>query len=190
MKQHILPALKLTLICVIFFCGIYTLVILGIAQLAPNKGEGETIKLQGKVVGYALEGQAFTRDDYFWSRPSAVGYNAAGSAGSNKGPSNPDYLKDVEAHVASFLVHNPGVKKEEIPAELVTYSGSGLDPDVSPEGAKVQVKRVAAARHLPEGQLNDLVDRYTEKPLLGIFGPSKVNVLKLNIAVEGLAAGR
>jgi K+-transporting ATPase ATPase C chain len=184
MKQHILPALKLTLVCVIFFCGIYTLVILGIAQLAPNKGEGETAILNGKVVGYALEGQSFTRDDYFWSRPSAVGYNAAGSAGSNKGPSNPDYLKDVEAHVFSFLIHNPGVKKEDIPAELVTYSGSGLDPDLSPAGAKVQVKRVAAARHLPEGQLNDLVDRYTEKPLWGMFGPEKVNVLKLNIALE------
>ena len=190
MKQHILPALKLTLVCVIFFCGIYTLVILGIAQLTPNKGEGETATVNGKVVGYALEGQSFTRDTYFWSRPSAVGYNAAGSAGSNKGPSNPDYLKDVQAHIDSFLVHNPGIKKEDIPAELVTYSGSGLDPDVSPAGAKVQIKRVAAARHLQEGELNDLVDRYTEKPLLGLFGPARVNVLKLNIAVDRLTSGR
>ncbi|HTI94151.1 MAG TPA: K(+)-transporting ATPase subunit C [Puia sp.] len=184
MKQHILPALKLTIVCIVFFCGIYSLVILGVARLAPNKGEGETLKLKGKVVGYALEGQAFTQDNYFWSRPSAVGYNAAGSAGSNKGPSNPDYLKDVQTHIDSFLVHNPGVKKEEVPAELVTYSGSGLDPDVSPEGARVQIKRVAAARHLQEGELNALVDRYTEKPLLGLFGPARVNVLKLNIALE------
>src|ERR1700744_2051454 len=153
MKQHILPALKLTLICVIFFCGIYTLVILGVAQLAPGKGEGETATLNGKVVGYTLEGQAFTRDSYFWSRPSAVAYNAAGSAGSNKGPSNPDYLKDVQAHIDTFLVHNPGVKKEDIPAELVTYSGSGLDPDLSPAGARVQVARVAAARHLDQDKL-------------------------------------
>jgi K+-transporting ATPase ATPase C chain len=184
MKQHILPALKLTLVCVIFFCGIYTLLIFGIARLTPGKGEGETLKVQGKVVGYALEGQTFTRDIYFWGRPSAVGYNAAGSAGSNKGPSNPDYLKDVQAHIDSFLVHDPGVKKEDIPAELVTYSGSGLDPDVSREGAKVQVKRIAAARHLPEGQLNALVDRYMEKPLWGLFGPARVNVLKLNIALD------
>jgi K+-transporting ATPase ATPase C chain len=190
MKQHILPALKLTLVCILFFCGIYTLLILGISWLTPDKGEGETVKVQGKVVGYALEGQAFTRDTYFYSRPSAAGYNAAGSAGSNKGPSNPDYLKDVQAHIDSFLVHNPGVKKEDIPAELVTYSGSGLDPDISPEGAKVQVKRVAAIRHLPEAQLNDLVDRYTEKPLWGIFGPSRVNVLKLNIALDDLVPGR
>src|ERR1700744_1123415 len=185
MKQHILPALKLTLICVIFFCGIYTLVILGIAQLAPNKGEGETATLQGKVVGYALEGQAFTKDTYFWSRPSAVGYNAAGSAGSNKGPSNPDYLKDVQAHIDSFLVHNPGVKKEDIPAELVTYSGSGLDPDLSPAGVRIQIARVAAARHIAPEKLSTLVDRYTEKPLLGLFGPAKVNILKLNIGLDG-----
>src|ERR1700744_15896 len=190
MKQHILPALKLTLICVIFFCGIYTLVILGIAQLAPNKGEGETATLQGKVVGYALEGQAFTKDTYFWSRPSAVGYNAAGSAGSNKGPSNPDYLKDVQAHIDSFLVHNPGVKKEDIPAELVTYSGSGLDPDLSPAGAKIQIKRVAAGRRLSEEKLNDLVDHFTVAPLLGIFGPSTVNVLKVNIALDDMSHAR
>ena len=140
--------------------------------------------LNGKVVGYANIGQHFSADNYFWSRPSAIGYNAAGSSGSNKGPSNPDYLKDVQAHIDSFLVHNPGVKKEEIPAELVTYSGSGLDPDLSPAGAKIQVKRIATVRHLDEGKLNDLVDRYTERPLLGIFGPERVNVLKLNIALD------
>jgi K+-transporting ATPase ATPase C chain len=186
MKQHILPALRLTLVCVIFFCGIYTLVIWGIAQAAPGKGLGETVSTKGKVVGYDLEGQAFTQDKYFWSRPSAVAYNAAGSAGSNKGPSNPDYLKDVQAHIDSFLVHNPGIKKEDIPAELVTYSGSGLDPDLSPAGVRVQVKRIAAVRALPEEKLNALVDRYTEKPLLGLFGPEKVNVLKLNVALDNL----
>ena len=186
MKQHILPALRLTLVCVVFFCGLYTLVIWGIAQAAPGQGLGETLIVKGKVAGYALEGQAFTQNKYFWSRPSAVAYNAAGSAGSNKGPSNPDYLKDVQAHIDSFLVHNPGIKKEDIPAELVTYSGSGLDPDLSPAGARVQVKRVATARALPEDKLNALVDRFTEKPLLGMFGPEKVNVLKLNVALDKL----
>jgi len=191
MKEHLLPALRLTLICVLFFCGIYTLVIVGIAQVAPQHGEGQTVMANGRVVGYELEGQAFTRDNYFWSRPSAVAYNAAGSGGSNKGPSNPDYLKDVQAHVDTFLVHNPGVKKEDIPAELVTYSGSGLDPDLSPAGAKIQVARIAAVRHLDPDKLNALVDRYTQGPLLGILGPSKVNVLKLNIALDELShAGR
>ena len=113
-----------------------------------------------------------------------VAYNAAGSGGSNKGPSNPDYLKDVQAHIDSFLVHNPGIKKEDIPVELVTYSGSGLDPDLSPAGARVQVRRVAAARKLSEDKLLALVDHFTERPLLGLFGPAKVNVLKLNVALD------
>ena len=184
MRKYILPSLKLTAVFIILCSVIYPLLIAGIGKLTPGQGNGETLSLNGKVVGYANIGQHFSADKYFWSRPSAVSYNAAGSGGSNKGPSNQDYLKDVQAHIDSFLVHNPGVKKEDIPAELVTYSGSGLDPDLSPTGAKVQVKRVAAARHLSEDKLNDLVDRYREKPLLGIFGPSKVNVLKLNIALD------
>jgi K+-transporting ATPase ATPase C chain len=186
MKQHILPALKLTLFCIVFFSGVYTLFIWAIAQAAPAKGEGETLSVNGKVVGYALDGQSFTQDKYFWGRPSAVGYNGAGSGGSNKGPTNPDYLKDVQAHIDSFLVHNPGIKKAEIPAELVTYSGGGLDPDISPAGASVQVRRVAAARSISEEKLNGLVTLYTVKPFLGLFGPATVNVLKLNIALDGL----
>src|SRR5579872_4462341 len=118
MKQYILPSIRLTLVCIVFFCGIYSLIILGFAQAAPAKGKGEPVTLNGKVVGYALEGQAFTKDNYFWSRPSAVGYNAAGSGGSNKGPSNPDYLKDVQSRIDTFLAHNPGIRKEEIPSDL------------------------------------------------------------------------
>jgi K+-transporting ATPase ATPase C chain len=185
MKTHLLPALKLTLVCIVFFCGIYTLLILGIAQAAPAHGEGETATVGARVVGYSLEGQNFSRDGYFWGRPSAVGFNAAGSGGSNKGPSNPDYLKDVQAHIDSFLARNPGVAKADIPAELVTYSGSGIDPDISPAGVRIQIARVAKARHLDPGKLNELVDRYTERPLLGLFGPAKVNVLKLNIGLDG-----
>src|SRR5581483_4855553 len=115
MKQHIIPALRLTLVCIVCFMLLYPLLIWLIAQAAPAKGEGETVNANGKVVGYALEGQSFTKDNYFQGRPSAVNYNAAGSTGSNKGPSNPDYLKDVQSRVDSFLVHNPGVKKEDIP---------------------------------------------------------------------------
>ena len=186
MKQHILPAIKLTIICLLFFAGIYTLVILGIAQAAPNSGKGETISTDGKIVGYALEGQNFTQDKYFWSRPSAVGYNAAGSGGSNKGPSNRDYLKQVSDRIDSFLVHNPGIRKADIPAELITASGSGLDPDLSNAGAIVQVKRIAAVRKIDESKINSLITQNTEHPLLGLFGPGKINVLKLNIGLDKL----
>src|SRR5579871_64742 len=158
MKKYILPSIKLTLVLLVICSVIYPLAIAGIGKFAPGGGKGKTLSIYGKIVGYADIGQKFDQDKYFWSRPSAVAYNAAGSAGSNKGPSNPDYLKDVQAHVDTFLAHNPGVKKEDIPAELVTYSGSGLDPDLSPAGVKVQVKRVAAARKLSEDQLNALVD--------------------------------
>jgi K+-transporting ATPase ATPase C chain len=163
---------------------IYPLVVAGIAKLAPGEGKGETVTANGKVVGYKLIGQKFTQDRYFNSRPSAVDYNAAGSAGSNKGPSNPDYLKTVQARIDTFLVHNPTVNKADIPAELVTASGSGLDPDLSPAGAKVQVARVAKVRGIPAERLTQLVNEHTEGPLLGIFGPAKVNVLALNIALD------
>ncbi|MEO5685319.1 MAG: K(+)-transporting ATPase subunit C [Chitinophagaceae bacterium] len=186
MKQYILPAIRLTIVCIIFFAGIYTVAILGIAQAAPNKGQGETISVKGKLVGYALEGQNFTHDKYFWSRPSAGGYNAAGSAGSNKGTTNPDYLKIVQGRIDSFVVHNPGVDKAAIPAELVTASGSGLDPDLSPAAAKVQVKRIAAVRKINEDKINALVEQNTKQAFLGLFGTSKVNVLKLNIALDAL----
>lgn len=186
MKQHILPALRLTLICIVVFVGLYTLLIWGIAQASPNKGEGETVSVNNKVVGYKLEGQSFTADKYFNDRPSAAGYNAMGSSGSNKGPSNPDFLKQVQDRIDTFLVHNPGIKKEEIPSELVTASASGLDPDISPEAARVQVKRIASVRKLDEKKLNDLIDQHIQGPLAGMFGPSKINVLNLNIALDNL----
>lgn len=184
MRKYIVISLKLTAVMIVICCVVYPLIVAVIGWLTPGQGNGETVEYNGKVVGYANIGQKFTDDKYFWSRPSAVGYNAMGSGGSNKGPSNPDYLKDVEAHIDTFLAHNPGVSRGEIPAELVTYSGSGLDPDLSPAGAKIQVKRIAAVRHLAEEKLNSLVDRYVQRPLWGIFGPSKVNVLKLNIALD------
>ena len=186
MKQHILPALKLTLICIVVFIGLYTLLILGIAQATPNSGKGETVSVNNKVVGYKLEGQNFTADNYFNSRPSAGVYNAAGGSGSNKGPSNPDYLKQVQDRIDTFLVHNPGISRSAIPSELITASGSGLDPDLSPEAAKVQVKRIAAVRRIDESRINALVKQNIQGPLLGLFGTSKVNVLKLNIALDKL----
>jgi K+-transporting ATPase ATPase C chain len=187
MKTYILPSIKITIILLVIVSGLYPLAIAAIGKLAPGHGDGETIQFKGRTVGFANVGQKFTKDQYFWSRPSAVDYNAAGSAGSNKGPTNPDYLnKDVKGRIDTFLKHNPTVKKEQIPAELVTASGSGLDPDLSPAGAKIQVARIAKVRGISEQQVLALVDSHTEGPLLGLFGPSKVNVLKLNIALDEL----
>jgi len=183
MKKNLLISLKLTVVLLVLCSLLYPLLIAGIGKATSGGGKGKTLSVNGKVGGYELIGQKFTEDKYFWSRPSAVDYNAAGSAGSNKGPSNPDYLKIVQDRIDTFLAHNPGIKKEEIPADLVTASGSGLDPDISPASAYVQVKRIASVRGLSEEKLKALVDRHVDKPFLGI-GPSKVNVLKLNIALD------
>lgn len=186
MKKNLLISLKLTIVMLVICSLLYPLLIAAIGKATPGAGKGKTISVNGKVVGYELIGQKFTDDKYFWSRPSAVDYNAAGSAGSNKGPSNPDYLKQVQDRIDTFLVHNPGVKKEDIPADMVTASGSGLDPDISPASAYVQVKRIAAVRHLPEEKIKTLVGNHIDKPFFGMLGPSKVNVLKLNIALDEL----
>ena len=186
MKTYILPALKLTAVLIIICSVLYPLLIAGITKTAPGGGKGETIEVNGKVVGYANIGQKFTADKYFWSRPSAVNYNAAGSGGSNKGPSNPDYLKDVQSRIDTFMVHNPGINKSEIPADMVTASGSGLDPNISVQGALVQVKRIAKTRNVPEEKVKQLVESKIEKPVLGMFGPEKINVLKLNIELDKL----
>jgi K+-transporting ATPase ATPase C chain len=184
MKKNLLISLKLTAVLIILTAGVYPLLISFIGKATPGGGKGETIMVNGKVVGYSLIGQKFTLDKYFWGRPSAVDYNAAGSAGSNKGPSNPDYLTLVQARIDTFLVHNPGIKKEQISADLVTASGSGLDPDISLESAQIQVPRIAKLRGLTEEKLKELVHQHTERPLLGLLGPSKINVLKLNVALD------
>lgn len=186
MKQNILPAIKLTLLMLVVFAVIYPAIIWVVAQAAPNNGKGEVAMVNNKVAGYANEGQNFSADNYFWSRPSAVGYNAAGSGGSNKGPNNADYLQVVKDRIDSFLVHNPTVKKEQIPVDMITASGSGLDPHISPQGAIIQVNRVAKARNIAADKIRQLVNNQTEKPLLGMFGTSRVNVLKLNIELDKL----
>jgi K+-transporting ATPase ATPase C chain len=203
MKQNILPAIRLTLFCAVFFSGFYTLFIFGIAQAAPNNGKGEIIvskksnvksKQSGKAANispktsyyYANVGQKFDKDEYFWSRPSAVDYNAAGAGGSNKGPSNPDYLKEVEARIENFMKHNPTVKRSEIPSDIVTASGAGLDPNISVQAARVQAQRIADIRKVDISKVNSLIEKNIESPFLGIFGTEKINVLKLNIALDGL----
>lgn len=185
MKKHILPALKLTFVMIVFFTVIYPFTVWGIAQMAPNSGKGEILEFDGKKY-YTNIGQSFTKDEYFWSRPSAVGYDASGSGASNKGPSNKEYLAEVQARIDTFLMRNSGIQKEAIPVDLVTASGSGLDPNFSVQAAKVQVKRIAKIRGIGEAQLNQLIDDQIEKPLWGLFGPEKINVLQLNIALDKL----
>lgn len=186
MKTYILPSLKLTGILIIICSVIYPLLIAGIAKASPGGGKGVVIKEHSVVVGYDNIGQNFTQNKYFQGRPSAVNYNAAGSGGSNKGGSNSDYLTTVQSRIDTFLIHNPTIKKSEIPADLVTASGSGLDPNISIQAAKVQVTRIAKIRNKSEKVIYDLIEKQTEKPLLGLFGPEKINVLKLNIALNTL----
>lgn len=188
MKSFI-KAFRLTLVFCVFLSVAYILVLWLFAKVAgPNDGNAEVATLNGKVVGAANVGQQFTQDIYFWGRPSCAGdgYDAASSGGSNKGPTNPEYLAEVEARIDTFLVHHPYLQRKDVPAEMVTASGSGLDPDITPQCARVQVKRVAAARGMSEQQVADLVEKSIQSPFLGLFGTEKVNVLKLDIALEEL----
>ncbi len=183
MKKELLPSLLLSVGCMVLLCVAYPAVIWAIAQVTPNKGEGSIVSANGKYY-YSNIAQKFNTDGYFWSRPSAVDYNAAGSGGSNKGPANPDFLKQVQDRIDTFLVHNPSIKKENIPVEMVTASGSGLDPDISVQGALVQVPRIAKTSGIPEKAINEIISKTTTGPLLGVFGPSKVNVLELNLKLD------
>jgi len=184
MKSDILKSIKITLVfCVVF--SVFAFVLWAFAHtFSPNKGQVEVVTLNGKVVGADNVGQSFKKDIYFWGRPSAANYHADASSGSNKGPTNAAYLKEVKARIDTFVLNHPYLKRSEVPAEMVTASGSGLDPDITPKSAYVQVKRVAKARGMSEEAVKAIVGKQIEKPLLGFFGPSKVNVLKLNVALE------
>ena len=185
--KNFIKSIKLTVAFCVFFSVFYILILWVFAQFASsNKGNAEVATLNGKVVGAANVGQSFTEDIYFWGRPSCAGdgYDASSSCGSNKGATNEEYLTEVSVRVDSFLVHHPYLKRADVPAEMVTASGSGLDPDITPACAYVQVKRVAEARGMSEDQVKAIVDKAVEKPLLGVMGTEKVNVLKLNIALE------
>ena len=174
----------------LLLCGLaYPVLLRTIALLvSENKADGSPVRVDGRIVGFRHIGQSFTADRYFNSRPSAVNYNAGAAGASNAAPANPDYLKTVQAHIDTFLVHNPTVQKQQIPAELVTASGSGLDPDLSPEGALVQIPRIARLRRLSESRLSQLVNEHTERPWLGVFGVPTINVLELNLALDRLTS--
>ena len=178
-------SLKITLaMCIVLGVG-YVLVLRGISAVAgPNGGEADVVTLDGQVVGAANVGQRFTDVRYFWSRPSAVDYNGGGSGGSNKATTNPEHLAGVEQRVQDFLAAHPYLSRAEVPAEMVTASGSGLDPDISIRGAEGQIRRVAAARGMSEAEVKRIVEENVCKPWLGLFGTYKVNVLKLNVALD------
>lgn len=183
--KYLKQSLILTFITIVLFGVMYPLMLWGIGTVTmPNKSEGSPIIENGKTIGFENIGQNFTDDKYFWGRPSAVNYNAASTGGSNKGPTNPDYLSGVQANIDSFMVHNPGIKKSDIPSELVTASGSGIDPNITVKGALIQIPRIAKTRKISEDKLKQLVAQFTEKPSLGFLGIERINVLKLNIALD------
>jgi K+-transporting ATPase ATPase C chain len=166
----------------------YPLVITAVAQLIyPDQANGSLIQSDGKSVGSALIGQKFTDPKYFWSRPSGVDYNPMPSSGTNLGPTSSVLRDSVVARTAKLRTGTNAT--DPIPADLLFASGSGLDPEISPEAARFQVDRIASARQLDQAQrtaLLSLVERYTETPSLGIFGQLRVNVLKLNLALDSL----
>ena len=167
---------------------VYPIAVWGLARsIFPRQAAGSIVVVGNKVVGSSLIGQNFSSPRYFQSRPSAAGdkgYAADNSSGSNLGPTNKALIDAVKLRLKNVVESNPGTDAHQVPIDLVTTSGSGLDPDLSPAGAKIQVARIAKVRDIPADQLNKLVDDHTEKPVLGLFGPSKVNVLKLNVALD------
>ncbi len=188
MKRHLITAALMTVATTILLGLIYPLVVTGIAQvLFPNRANGQLIIKDGKPIGSRIIGQAFTGDAYFHSRPSAAGagYDAANSGGSNLGPTNAKLVQQVAQRAGSEQAGN-----QPVPIDLVTSSGSGLDPHITPAAADYQVARVARARNMKEGDVRVLVRRHTEGRQLGFLGEPRVNVLELNLDLDNIARPR
>lgn len=184
MKKQITVAIIYTLVTTVIFGLVYPLVVTGLSQLLfPSQANGSLIVKNGQIVGSRLLGQTFTADKYFHSRPSAAGagYDAQASGGSNLGPTNQALVARVAGDVAKAQQENPGTP---IPSDLVTTSGSGLDPDISPGNAEFQLARVARARGVSPDQIRKLVAKHTQGRQLGIFGEARVNVLELNLDLD------
>ena len=189
MRSQIRPAVMALLSFTVLTGLGYPLVVTGVAQLVfPAQANGSLITVNGKTVGSTLIGQQFANPSYFWGRLSATGpypYNAAASSGSNLGPTNPALLDEVKARIAALKAADPA-NTQPIPVDLVTSSGSGLDPDISVAAAHYQLPRVARLRGLSESALRTLVDKHTQGRTLGFLGEPRVNVLQLNLALDGL----
>ena len=190
MKTLLRPALTLFVLLSAITGIVYPLAVTGIAKvLFPAQAEGSLIVENGKPVGSRLIGQNFTDPKYFWGRPSATGpmpYNAGASSGSNQGPLNPALKDAVKARIDALKASDPS-QTAPIPEDLVTASGSGLDPQISPAAARWQAPRVARVRGLSEAEVSRLIDAHTEGRQLGLLGEPRVNVLALNLALDRLA---
>jgi len=187
MTSQLRPAFVLLLTLTLVTGVVYPLVVTGVAQIAfPRQANGSLIVIDGKVYGSELIGQSFDDPRYFWGRPSAAGYNASASSGSNYGPLNPALIDVTQARIAALKAADPD-NPLPIPVDLVTASGSGLDPHISVAAALYQVHRVAQARGLSEANVRSLVDQYTTGRQFGFLGESTVNVLELNLALDGLS---
>ncbi len=186
MKKSFWVAVKFTVVTTIVFGLAYPLAVTGLSQWwFPRQANGSLIEKNGQIVGSRLIGQSFTADKYFHSRPSAAGngYDAGASSASNLGPTNKALVDRVNGDVAKLQAEHPGVA---VPADLVTTSGSGLDPDISPAGAEFQVARVAKARGMSEDEVRRIVARHTVARDLGVFGEARVNVLAVNLELDGV----
>ena len=190
--QSVRPALSLFVVLTALTGVAYPLVVTGIAQAAfPHAANGSIMTVDGQAAGSTLIGQSFTAPRYFWSRPSATGpmpNNGVASGGSNFGANNPALADAVKGRIDALHAADPAQKKA-VPIDLVTASGSGLDPDISLAAALYQMPRIARARGIPEQAVQDLIDAQARMPWLGVVGEPRVNVLALNLALDGKAAG-
>jgi len=187
MTRYLGTAIRMTILTAILLGLIYPLVITGISQVVfPGAANGGLIKMNGRVVGSSLIAQDFTSAKYFQPRPSAAGngYNAMDSSASNLGPTNLTLIQRVKADVRAQLAHDPGLRYGAVPVDMVTTSGSGLDPDITVANARAQAPRVAAARGMSLAKVLALVSSHTTGRQLGFLGEPRVNVLKLNLALD------
>ena len=190
MRRNLITAVLYTIVTTVLFGVLYPFVVTGLAQvLFHGKANGQLIYRDGQLVGSRIIGQPFSSPKYFHSRPSAAGngYDAANSSGSNYAPTNKKLIDRVAGDVAAYQPEHPGT---DVPIDLVTASGSGLDPDITPAAAEFQVARVARERNLPEDVVRRLVLENTRGRQLGFLGEPRVNVLLLNLDLDQLAAGR
>ncbi|HMU92309.1 MAG TPA: potassium-transporting ATPase subunit KdpC [Anaerolineales bacterium] len=186
MKTHLRPAFTILTLLTVLTGLVYPFLVTGLAQVFfPQQANGSLISVNGTVYGSELIGQSFDDPKYFWARPSAAGYNAAASSGSNYGPTNPALMDAIQARIAALQTADPE-NTLPIPVDLVTASGSGLDPHISVAAALYQVHRVAAARGLSEAEVRSLVEQNTEGRQFGFLGEPRVNVLMLNLALDGI----